>query len=70
MNRNGVGGGKKTDMVEKHTVSMRTGTTAGGSSRINFAVGSGARPGKSKFVTGSSAPADPQMIRPKNVIGS
>ena len=56
--------------IEKGSAKMTTGSGQGMSSRINVAVGSGSRPTASKFKTPSSAPADPQMIRPSQKIGS
>lgn len=43
--------------------------TGGSSAKINYATGSGSRPGRSKFTIPSSAPASPQMHRPKNTTG-
>ena len=57
---NGVGIEKKTATQGKQ----------GQSAKINYATGSGSRPPGGKFVIGSTAPGHPQMIRPKNTIGS
>lgn len=43
--------------------------TGGSSAKINYAVGSGSRPGGGSFKIPSSAPASKQMIRPKNRVG-
>ena len=47
----------------------KQGGTGGSSAKINYATGSGSRPKGSKFTIPSSAPASPQMHRPKNPVG-
>ena len=59
--------GKSGNMVSNKTVSQSG--SGGASAKINYAVGSGSRPGKSRVTIDSSNPNQSQMIRPKNTIG-
>jgi hypothetical protein len=63
----GIGGGKSSNMVSNKTVSQAA-NGGGKSAYINYAVGSGARPGSSRVKIDSSNPSQSQMIRPKNKI--
>ena len=58
-------------MPSNKVTKQKTGKSSGGmSSPINYATGSGSRPGGGKVKISSSNPSSPQMIRPKNTIGS
>ena len=54
--------------MKAKTVSQKG--TGGSSAKINYATGSGSRPGGGKFKIMSSAPAAKQHIRPTNKTGS
>lgn len=54
--------------MKAKTVSQKG--TGGSSSKINYAVGSGSRPGGGKITIPSSAPSSKQHIRPKNTTGA
>jgi len=59
--------GRMGNMVSNKTVSQ-TANGGGSSAKINYAVGSGSRPGASRIKIDSSNPNQSQMIRPKNKI--
>ena len=68
--KKGSGGGSKTNMVSNKVTNQGTRSTGQGqrSAMQGTAVGSGSRPGKSRFTIDSSNPTSSQMIRPKNKI--
>lgn len=54
----------------KAKTAKQTSNGGGSSAKINYAVGSGSRPGGARMKIESSAPASKQQIRPLNKIGS